>query len=92
MATSGETGIKSVALSWLEMISKLSNVYQIFAISHQPHLSSKADQHFVVTKKADQSVVKRLDDEGRVEEIARIIAGENPTLQAVEFAKKLRSK
>jgi DNA repair protein RecN (Recombination protein N) len=74
------------------MISKLSSVYQIFAISHQPHLSATADQHFVVTKKEDQSEVKRLDDEGRIEEIARIIAGENPTLQAVEFAKKLRSK
>ncbi len=83
------SGDESIAIA--EMISKLSNVYQIFAISHQPHLSSKADQHFVVIKKADQSVVKRLDDEGRVEEIARIIAGENPTLQAVEFAKKLRS-
>jgi DNA repair protein RecN (Recombination protein N) len=84
------SGDESIAIA--EMISKLSSVYQIFAISHQPHLSATADQHFVVTKKEDQSEVKRLDDEGRIEEIARIIAGENPTLQAVEFAKKLRSK
>jgi len=32
-----------------------------------------------------------LNDKKRVSEIARIIAGENPTEEAVEFAKKLRA-
>ncbi|MDM5271752.1 AAA family ATPase [Sulfurovum sp. zt1-1] len=83
------SGDESIAIA--EMISQLSKVYQIFAISHQPHLSAKADQHFVVNKEAQKSEVRSLDNEGRIQEIARIIAGENPTPQALEFAKKLRS-
>lgn len=83
------SGDESIAIA--EMISRLSKVYQIFAISHQPHLSAKAAQHVVVTKEDATSKTEILDDEGRVEEIARIIAGEKPTSQALEFAKKLRS-
>jgi len=73
------------------MIHKLSSVYQVFAISHQPHLSSKAAQHIVITKSEQKSHVEVLNDETRIFEIARIIAGENPTSEALEFAKKLRA-
>ncbi len=83
------SGDESIAIA--EMISKLSNAYQIFAISHQPHLSAKAQQHIVVTKEGSFSQATVLSDEGRVLELARIIAGENPTQQALEFAKKLRA-
>jgi len=83
------SGDESIAIA--DMITKLSSVYQIFAISHQPHLSAQAKQHIVVTKDGDKSQVTELKDEGRVHEIARIIAGENPTKEAMEFAKKLRA-
>ncbi len=83
------SGDESIAIA--EMIAKLSLVYQIFAISHQPHLSAKAEQHIVVTKAGESSRAEVLNNDGRVQEIARIIAGENPTPQALEFAKKLRS-
>ena len=82
------SGDESIAIA--EMIQKLSSVYQIFAISHQPHLSALANQHIVVTKDNNKSQVVVLSDEGRVHEISRIIAGENPTKEAIEFAKKLR--
>lgn len=82
------SGDESIAIA--TMIAKLSSVYQIFAISHQPHLSAQADQHIVVTKEGLLSEVEILNDEGRVQEIARIIGGENPTSQALEFAKRLR--
>ena len=83
------SGDESIAIA--DMIAKLSTAYQIFAISHQPHLSAKAQQHIVVTKEGMSSEATILDNEGRVQEIARIIAGENPTSQALEFAKKLRA-
>jgi DNA repair protein RecN (Recombination protein N) len=83
------SGDESIAIA--NMIMKLSSVYQIFAISHQPHLSAQAKQHIVVTKDGDKSQVVELKEEGRVHEIARIIAGENPTKEAMEFAKKLRA-
>ena len=82
------SGDESIAIA--EMIAKLSLNYQVFAISHQPHLSAQADQHIVVTKDGGISQTIELSPEGRVDEISRIIAGENPTKEAVEFAKKLR--
>ncbi len=83
------SGDESIAIA--DMIKKLSSVYQIFAISHQPHLSAQANQHIVVTKDGNFSQVIELSEEGRVHEITRIIAGENPTKEAVEFARKLRA-
>lgn len=82
------SGDESIAIA--DMIGTLASVYQIFAISHQPHLSAIATQHIVVRKGQHYSEVEILDDEGRIIEIARIIAGENPTNEAIEFAKKLR--
>jgi len=72
------------------MIQKLSSVYQVFAISHQSHLASKANQHILITKIEDSSKAIVLDETQRVSEIARIIAGENPNNEAMEFARKLR--
>ncbi|BAF72186.1 DNA repair protein RecN [Sulfurovum sp. NBC37-1] len=82
------SGDESIAIA--TMIAQLSSVYQIFAISHQPHLSVKADQHIVVTKEGNESRAEVLGDAGRINEIARIISGEKPTEQAVAFAQKLR--
>jgi len=81
------SGDESIAIA--NMIAKLSEVYQIFAISHQPHLASKAKQHILVSKSNNKSYVKLLDTQGRVAEIARIIGGEKPNLEAIQFAEKL---
>jgi len=71
------------------VLNKLSKSYQIFAISHQPQLTSTAHQHFLVDKKNGVSTVKKLDDESRVNEIARMISGESVTKDAFSFAKNL---
>lgn len=71
------------------VLSKLSESYQIFAISHQPQLTSTANQHFLVDKKDGVSIVKKLDDDSRIDEIARMISGENITEDAISFAKNL---
>ena len=81
------SGDESIAIA--NMISKLSAVYQIFAISHQAHLASKANQHLLVSKVKNKSKVTLLDKEGQVAEIARIIGGEKPNEEALLFAKKL---
>jgi len=83
------SGDESIAIA--DMIERLSKGYQVFAISHQPHLSAKAKQHIVVEKENNESRARVLDEEGRIGEIARIIAGEHPTEQAMAFARKLRS-
>ncbi len=81
------SGDESIAIA--NMISKLSKSFQIFAISHQPHLSSKAKQHILVTKDSSGSIAKVLESGQRVEEIARIIGGESYNREALDFAKKI---
>jgi len=81
------SGDESIAIA--NMISKLSESFQIFAISHQPHLSSKANEHILVTKDGNKSRAILLDKEQRVQEIARIVGGENYNKEALEFAQKL---
>ncbi len=83
------SGDESIAIA--NMVAKLSTVYQVFAISHQAHLASKAKQHILISKEGKKSQATLLDLEGRVDEIARIIGGEKPNVEAIHFAKKLLS-
>jgi len=82
------SGDESIAIA--QMVSKLSLAYQIFAISHQAHLSAKADQHILITKNSGLSYAKTLENDERITEIARIIGGENAEQEAIAFAKLLR--
>lgn len=77
------------SMSVAKVLKQLSKHFQIFVISHQPQLTSMGDQHFLVYKEQNDSHVKELDFESRVEEIARIISGESITQEARGFAKEL---
>jgi len=81
------SGDESIAIA--NMIVKLSSVYQIFAISHQAHLASKANQHILVSKRDGRSSAVILDRDARVDEVARIIGGEKPNVEAMQFSRKL---
>ena len=72
-----------------KVLEELSKSYQIFAISHQPQLSATATQHYMVTKNDNISSIKLLSHKERVDEIARMISGEDITKEALEFSKKL---
>ena len=84
------SGKESDAIS--KVLIKLSNSYQIFAISHQPQLTSSANQHFLVDKNSGNSSVKLLNNNERIREIARMISGEDITNEAIDFAKNLINK
>ena len=75
-----------------KILKKLSHSYQIFAISHQPHMPTLADNHYLVYKNGAYSDVKLLDTQGRIEEIARMISGSQVTKEALEFAKGVLAK
>lgn len=77
------------AMSIANVLLKLASFYQIFAISHQPQLSSKANSHFLVEKCGEISNVKELNLDERVNELARMVSGEHISKEAVEFAKNL---
>jgi DNA repair protein RecN (Recombination protein N) len=75
-----------------KVLKTLSEHYQIFAISHQPQLSATANQHFLVSKTNNISTIVELNQNERVDEIARMISGENITLEARQFANTLLQK
>ena len=77
------------AMSIGEVLADLAKHYQIFAISHQPQLSSKANHHFLVQKIDGISSVRLLEDKERADELARMISGEHISDEAKSFAKKL---
>ncbi len=79
------------AMSVANVLRELSKNYQILAISHQPQLSSQADMHFLVKKENGESRVKLLNKKERIEELARMISGEEITAKALDFAKSLVS-
>ena len=76
------------SMSVAKVLSHLAKDYQIFVISHQPQLTSQADQHFFV-QRDKHSKVKMLEEEERVSEIARMISGDKITEDAIKFARGL---
>ena len=82
------SGDESIAIA--EMIGELARRHQIFAISHQPHLSARAHQHILVHKEGGESRALELDESRRIRELARIVSGEQADEEALAFAAKLR--
>ncbi len=77
------------SMSVAKVLRHLSTKFQIFVISHQPQLTSMGNQHFLVHKKGDESFVKPLTFDARIDEIARMISGTSVTNEAKLFAKDL---
>ncbi len=77
------------SMSVANVLLELSKKYQIFAISHQPQLSSRANMHFLVEKNGSQSTVRLLNENERIEELARMVSGDQVHKKAIEFAKSL---
>lgn len=76
-----------------EKLKKLAKNCQIICITHLPQIARQADHHFLVEKKVKnrQTVIsiRRLDDEDRVEELARMGAGREITEAARRHAKEM---
>lgn len=73
-------------------MKKLSENNQIIAISHQPQVASKAYQHLLIQKlisARNETIIKDLSNQERVQEIARMLAGVNITESAVAAALSL---
>jgi DNA repair protein RecN (Recombination protein N) len=74
-------------------ISKLSRLHQILCITHLPQIASQGNSHFTVEKFVQDSrtytKVTGLTEEGRIEEIARLMGGEKITDTVKESARQL---
>lgn len=72
---------------------KLSQFAQVIVVTHLPQVAAWADSHFVVKKNDDgvvsQSDVVKIAGDLRVEEIARMLAGQEDSQSAKEHAAEL---
>ena len=69
----------AVATAVGEEISALSKSHQVLVITHSAQIAARADVHFLVSKREEGertfSEVRKIDGEGRIKEIARLLSG-----------------
>lgn len=91
-----DTGVSGeIALKLGSMMKAMAKRHQVIAISHLPQIAAKGDAHFFVykdnTAKKTVSLIKKLSEKERIEKIAEMIGGANPSKVSIDSAKELLS-
>jgi len=90
-----DTGVSGrIADKMGSLIMEMSKEIQIFAITHLPQIASKGLCHLLVYKESEdnlgtRTLIKRIDGEERISEIARMLSGTKTTGAALANAKEL---
>ncbi|MBN2890340.1 MAG: DNA repair protein RecN [Bacteroidales bacterium] len=89
-----DTGISGeIAAKMGALLQKMSDNLQIINITHLPQIAAKAHHHFFVYKEetAEKTIshIRKLSDNERITEIAKMLSGTNITESAVQNAKEL---
>lgn len=78
-----------------QALKNLAAFHQIISITHQPQIAALADTHFSVEKKNVEdrvvSSIKKLKNEERIREVAKLLSGEVITQTSLQTAKELMS-
>ncbi len=79
-----------------ERLSRLAKNVQVLIVTHSPQVAAFSDEHFKVEKKTKDNATTtrlvKLTPEGKIEEIARMLAGEKITKEARAAAAVLLNK
>ena len=89
-----DTGISGeIAVKVGKMMQQMAKKHQLIAISHLPQMAAQGNEHYFVYKqdRADRTVsnIRKLSEDERIQEIAQMIAGANPSNNAYQSAKEL---
>ena len=92
-----DTGVSGeIADLMSEMMKSMSEKRQVLSVTHLPQIASKADIHFRVFKSESNdrtnSEIVKLNMEGRIEEIAKMLSGKKITKTSISNAKELLSQ
>jgi len=78
-----------------DILVRLSGGIQVIAITHLPQIAGKADHQYTVYKEVKDHItysnIKKLDDKGRLNELASMIGGKDTTTAAIAAARELLS-
>ena len=75
-----------------ERLARLAGDFQVLVVTHSPQVAARADHHWRCAKRDNgktTTTVDQLDDAGRSEEIARMLAGAEVTREARAAAQSL---
>ena len=79
-----------------EKLKKIAKKHQVILITHLPQIAAKADRHFLIEKTVAEGKTKTeiqaLSEEESIEELARLLGGEERDDAAVENARSLKKK
>jgi DNA repair protein RecN (Recombination protein N) len=89
-----DSGISGEAARQVGIIMKeLASRHQVIAITHQPQVAAKATAHYFVYKRemngSVQTQMKLLDENERIDIIANMLAGENPSATVLQNAREM---
>lgn len=72
-----------------ERLQRLAQTTQVLLVTHSPQVAARAVRHFRITRKGDKTKVELLDDEAKIEEVARMLSGAVVTDEARAAARRL---
>lgn len=82
-----------IAMKMGVILKKLAEGMQVIHITHLPQIAGMGDHHFKVLKTENATgtftLVKKLNPEERIEELAQMVGGENPSETARMTAREL---
>ena len=89
-----DTGVSgSIAQKVGEAMRALTTYHQVIAITHLPQIAGMANHHYLVEKKTEEdrvvSSIRKLSNERRILEIAKLMSGEMITEASIKGAKEL---
>ena len=89
-----DTGVSGKVASAIgDKMLQLSDIKQVICITHLPQVAAYANYHYCILKTDDHdhtvSSIHLLDNQARIEEIAKMLSGETISKEAIENAKIL---
>ena len=72
-----------------ERLQRLAQTTQVLLVTHSPQVAARGDRHFRITRSGDKTKVTLLDDDARLEEVARMLSGAAVTEEARAAARRL---
>lgn len=83
-----------VAHQVAERLAVVAEAHQVFVITHLPQIAARATTHYTVEKGASEegraaTRVRRLSDEERAHELARMMGGDPDSAASLEHAREL---
>jgi DNA repair protein RecN (Recombination protein N) len=89
-----DTGIGGEVLRAVgENLAQVARHRQVICVTHAPRLAARASVHFGIIKQSTEAVTKisvtRLEDDQRVDELARMLGGNQPGTTVLEHARQM---